>query len=67
MEITIKTHTNREIKVKNIKQLSHTKDNMVIFLPYCGTVEIEVDGETILNSEMPSFDTRIVKSMDIEL
>lgn len=67
MNITIQTINNLKVELQNIKEMSETKDGVLIFLPKCGTVPILIDGELAIYSEMPSIDIRTISSLNVIL
>ena len=67
MTITITTINNQEVRINNIREMSHSKDGMLIFVPYCGASTILVNDNPILISELPSVDVRIIRSIRVKL
>ncbi len=66
MRARITTKFGSTITIGNIREMSHTKDGMLILLPNSGTVPISLDGTILMYSEMPSFDTRTIRKLDID-
>lgn len=66
MTIRILTKDMNTVEVNGIREMSHTKDNMVILVPLCGTCAIKINDQIVLYSELPSFDARMIKSIDIK-
>lgn len=60
----IDIHDNH-IDMSGIESIRETVDNMIVVRPIAGTVAIHINGVVILQSDRPTFDKRLIKSIGV--
>ena len=56
---------NNCISIGDIEAILEAKDGMINIIPRHETVMIYINGDEVLRSERPSFDERMIKSLEI--
>lgn len=65
MIVKITDRNDNKITMGNIAAIRQEDDNMVAMIPTQETTMIHINGCEILQSERPSFDIRMIKSMEV--
>lgn len=65
MIVRIIDRNDNQINMGNIEAIRQENDNMVSMIPTQETTIIHINGSGILRSERPSFDIRMIKSMEV--
>lgn len=56
---------NNHINIAGIEAVREDKDGMINFIPRQETVMLHFNGNEIMRSERPSFDCRMIKSLEL--